>query len=148
MVLRRPQSRRQPAGTEALPRGRRQQGDGGARRAVGRRGQRKGCRFIGHRSWRRLQMPGRSRRGLLRRRREPRSDAKLVDIHRKNKRFSRGATGDPAEISGASFILETHRYLKLGIVKVNNVECVLSCAIKRTSGCFCFCFFFYHEWYN
>lgn len=72
---------------------------------------------------------------MLRRRREPLSDAKLVVIHRKKKSFSRSATGDPAGISDASFILETHRYLKLGIVKVNNVECALSCAIKRKSGC-------------
>lgn len=44
--------------SEAIAQRRREQGDGGARRAVGRRGQRKSGRFVGDRSRPRLQMPG------------------------------------------------------------------------------------------
>lgn len=44
--------------TEAVAQRRREQSDGGARRAVGRRGQRESRRFTGDRSWRGLQMSG------------------------------------------------------------------------------------------
>lgn len=57
LVIRGPQ-KRESRRSEALARGHREQSDGGARRAVGRRGEGEGRRFIGHRSWRRLQMPG------------------------------------------------------------------------------------------